>query len=85
LNPSFEKFDNDKVSFYINEGILNPLWDLLNRGGSSWRQVSSILLAESFGRDMKEIKNKKNEDVWWLLGSIELIRLGTLICDDIED
>jgi geranylgeranyl pyrophosphate synthase len=85
LNPSFEKFENDKVSFYINEGILNPLWDLLNRGGSSWRQVSSILLAECFGRDMKEIKNNKNEDVWWLLGSIELIRLGTLICDDIED
>lgn len=34
---------------------------------------------------MKDPDLGKNEDIWWLLGSIELIRLGTLICDDIED
>lgn len=67
----------------INKCIMDPIWDLLNRGGKRWRPSMGMLFAESFGRDLKDFE--KNKDIYYVCALTELIHNGTLIMDDLQD
>jgi geranylgeranyl pyrophosphate synthase len=42
-----------------------------------------LILAEAFGRDIKDFEN--NKDVYYLSGLVELVHNGSLMIDDLQD
>ena len=36
----------------INKGLLEPIYDLLDRGGKRWRPVLGMVFAECYGREI---------------------------------
>ena len=61
----------------IQTAILDPTWELLDRGGKRWRPVVFLLLVEAFG---------ENPADYLPYATIpELLHTGTIIVDDIED
>lgn len=61
----------------INVSIIEPFWDLMNRGGKRWRPVLTIIVYEALGG--------KAEDILPLTVISEIIHNGTLVVDDVED
>ena len=61
----------------IQKCIIDPTWNLLDRGGKRWRPSFFMLIAESLG------KNPANLTDFAIIP--ELIHNGTLIIDDVED
>ena len=61
----------------IQHGLVDPVWELLDRGGKRWRAVLLLVLLEGFGQDPEEYLEYACIP--------ELIHNGTLIVDDIED
>jgi geranylgeranyl pyrophosphate synthase len=59
------------------KGVNNPIWDLLDRGGKRFRPVMACLSAEAVGGKWSEALK--------LAPMVELIHLGTLFEDDVED
>ena len=55
---------------------INPIRELLKRGGKRWRPALMIMCSELFS---------KNRDIHQFIPVIELLHSGTLIVDDIED
>jgi len=52
--------------------MLDPIHDILNRGGKRWRPILGMLLTEALGGQL-------DEKIYFLLGACELIHNGTLI------
>jgi len=83
------RFDQETMNFYFTEpkytsdvdsathSLLDPLWDLLDRGGKRWRPVLVALIAEIFNKDI--------EDILPVAFLCEIVHNGSLIIDDIED
>eukprot|EP00347_Sterkiella_histriomuscorum_P004981 403358352 len=67
----------------INEGLLDPAYDLLNRGGKRWRPSLGLMIAEAYGRKIENFE--ENKDVYYIQGLTELIHNGSLMIDDLED
>ncbi|MEM3398445.1 MAG: polyprenyl synthetase family protein [Nitrososphaerota archaeon] len=61
----------------INVSILDPFWDLIDRGGKRWRPALTIIIYEALGGKM--------EDILPLTVIPEIIHNGTLVVDDVED
>lgn len=61
----------------INMSVLQPFWDLLDRGGKRWRPALTLLVYEALGKDLDEILP--------LAIIPEVIHNGTLVVDDVED
>ncbi|PSP76503.1 polyprenyl synthetase [Halobacteriales archaeon QS_1_68_20] len=61
----------------IQASIVDPVWDLLDRGGKRWRPVIFLLFVDAFGEDPEEYLPYATIP--------ELIHNGTIIVDDIED
>jgi len=61
----------------VQEVLLNPIWDFLERGGKRWRPILFLLIAEAVGGDVEKLKDFAIVP--------ELIHNGSLIVDDIED
>ncbi|MFB6088830.1 MAG: polyprenyl synthetase family protein, partial [Candidatus Aenigmatarchaeota archaeon] len=61
----------------LQESLIEPIWEFLDRGGKRMRPVMMILVYEAFGGSDKDIMN--------YVASPELFHNGTLIVDDIED
>ncbi len=61
----------------VQEVLLNPIWDFLERGGKRWRPVLFLLIAEAVGGDVEKLKDFAIVP--------ELVHNGSLIIDDIED
>ena len=78
LDP-FEQSDIEAV----NKALIEPVYDLLDRGGKQWRPLMGLMLAECFGRDLDDLQ--ANKDIFFTCGITELIHNGSLIVDDIED
>jgi len=36
----------------INEGLLIPIYDLMDRGGKRWRPIMGMIFAECHGRNI---------------------------------
>lgn len=61
----------------INKSVLEPFWDLLDRGGKRWRPALMMITYEALGGSAEEIAP---------LSIIpEAIHNGTLAVDDVED
>jgi len=61
----------------IQEAILDPIWDFLDRGGKRWRPALFLLVLEAFG---------KNPEKFFDFAIIpEILHEGTLVVDDVED
>ncbi len=61
----------------INKTVLEPFWDLLERGGKRWRPALMLMIYKALGGDPEEIAP---------LSIIpEAIHNGTLVVDDVED
>ena len=71
--PAGYKYDTDS----IQKCIIDPTWNLLDRGGKRWRPSFFILITESLG--------KKPDNLIDFAIIPELIHNGTLIIDDVED
>ncbi len=61
----------------LNKSILDPFWDLMDRGGKRWRPALMIIVYEALGGKM--------EDILPLTTIPETIHNGTLVVDDVED
>lgn len=61
----------------IQKGIVNPIWDLLDRGGKRWRPALFLLSIEAVGGDSKKYRK--------FSALPEIVHNGTLMIDDIED
>lgn len=73
FGPSRYNYDIDS----IQKCIIDPTWNLLERGGKRWRPNFFILLVESLGRNSNDLID--------FAIIPELIHNGTLIIDDVED
>ena len=58
--------------------VAAPAWELIRRGGKSWRPLFCLLLAENMGLEMAPYV-----DLLTLL--VELPHTGSLLVDDVED
>lgn len=75
-----EVFGKEKYTFSlgaIQKGILNPIWEFLDRGGKRWRPALFLLILEILRGRTKKLKDFSIIP--------ELIHQGSLIVDDIED
>ena len=71
--PSRYKYDIEP----IQKCIVDPAWDLLDRGGKRWRPCFFMLIAESLGKNPSQLVD--------FAVISEIIHNGTLIIDDVED
>ncbi|MFB6133171.1 MAG: polyprenyl synthetase family protein [Halanaeroarchaeum sp.] len=70
--PRFE-YDTDA----LNEALVEPTWDMLDRGGKRWRPVLFLKLVDGLGFD---------PDSFMPYATIpEILHTGTIIVDDVED
>ena len=63
--------------------MLDPIYDLLDRGGKRWRPSLGLVFAEIFGRDIKNVD--QNMDIYYSCGLTEIVHNGSLMVDDVED
>ena len=81
--------DFDKAELTaVNKGLLEPVWDLLDRGGKRWRPVLGMVFAECYGRNVTDSIEKgksDNDDVLYACGLTEIVHNGSLMVDDLED
>jgi geranylgeranyl pyrophosphate synthase len=61
----------------IDKAIVDPIWDMLDRGGKRWRPALFLLICEALG--------KKGECYVDFAVIPEVVHNGTLVIDDIED
>ena len=59
------------------KALVDPMWDLLDRGGKRWRPVLFLLITEAVGGDIEKLKD--------MIIIPEIVHNGTLMIDDIED
>lgn len=67
----------------VNKGMLDPIYDLLDRGGKRWRPILGLACAECLGTDISDLD--ANKELYYLMGAAELIHNASLIIDDLED
>ena len=61
----------------IQKGVVDPMWDLLDRGGKRWRPALFLLSLEAVGGDVQKY--------YHYTALPEIIHNGTLVADDVED
>lgn len=61
----------------MQKSLVDPVWDLLKRGGKRWRPALLLLIGEAVGGDTEKIKD--------FVVISELVHNGSLIVDDLED
>lgn len=77
-NLSFDKVDKEA----IDRGLLEPTYDLLDRGGKRWRPALGLMFARMYGRNVLN-EFEKNKDVFFICGLTEVIHNATLMIDDL--
>ncbi|MBU4245838.1 MAG: polyprenyl synthetase family protein [Nanoarchaeota archaeon] len=61
----------------IQNAIVNPIWDLLDRGGKRWRPALFLMIAEALNGDIEKVSD--------FVIIPEVVHDGTLMADDVED
>lgn len=82
LSPNVTVKGNVSVQSF-NGGILDPCWDMLNRGGKKWRPIFGLIIAKYFKFDIEDVEN--NKLLYKLTELPELVHNASLIIDDVED
>lgn len=73
LGPAQNKYSPGAVQ----KAIIDPIWDLLDRGGKRWRPAVFLILSEALGGDPKKLAD--------FAIIPEVVHNGTLMADDVED
>jgi len=66
----------------VNKALIDPAYDLLDRGGKRWRPILGLIMAKCMGRENLE-DFEANKDVYFACGLTEIIHNGSLMVDDI--
>src|SRR5690349_24034794 len=61
----------------IRQAMVDPVREIADRGGKGWRSNSMLVACEAVGGDPAPLTN--------YLGVIELLHVGSLIVDDVQD
>ncbi len=61
----------------IQRVLVDPIWDLLDRGGKRWRAVLVLVFIEGFGEDPSKYIQYATIP--------EILHNGTIVVDDVED
>lgn len=61
----------------VQKAIIDPIWDLLDRGGKRWRPGLFLIIAEALHGNLEKISD--------FLVIPEVVHGGTLMADDVED
>jgi len=61
----------------IQNAIVNPIWDLLDRGGKRWRPALFLMIVEALNGDIEKVSD--------FVIIPEVVHDGTLMADDVED
>jgi geranylgeranyl pyrophosphate synthase len=72
----------------INDGLLELIYDLLDRGGKRWRPVLGMIYAECLGRNVADaimMGSHQHDDILFACGLTEFVHNGSLMIDDVED
>ena len=73
----------------VNKGLLEPIYDLMDRGGKRWRPVLGMVFAEcqnfNINKSINEGNFKENQDILYACGLTEIVHNGSLMVDDLED
>lgn len=75
--PGFEHFMHGVSREVFRDCIISPLRDVIDRGSTSWRSLVTLLCIEAAGQNSAQFKH-------WL-AMPEIMHVGSLIVDDIED
>ncbi len=73
----FDEFLDGVETSRFKAAIVDPVRDIIDRGGKCWRPYLSLLACQAVGGDGIEL-------LPWL-GVLELLHVGSLIVDDVED
>jgi geranylgeranyl diphosphate synthase type 3 len=71
----------------VKKSILDPCWDMINRGGKRWRPILGLMISDLFNVDL-EASNYNDEEkklYFKLLYLVEILHNSSLILDDVED
>lgn len=82
MTPRIEIKDQIPL-FSFNKSILDPCWDIIDRGGKQWRTVLGLILSSMFIKDLQDIQ--KHASLYQLFYIVDTIHNASLIIDDIED
>ena len=66
------------------KALLEPVYDLYDRGGKRWRPTLGLIMSRCLGRNNLE-DFEANKDVYFACGLTEWIHNASLIIDDIQD
>jgi geranylgeranyl pyrophosphate synthase len=83
-DKEYEETDIDA----INDGLLELIYDLLDRGGKRWRPVLGMIYAECLGRNVADaimMGSHQHDDILFACGLTEFVHNGSLMIDDVED
>ncbi|HTV21911.1 MAG TPA: polyprenyl synthetase family protein [Polyangiaceae bacterium] len=61
----------------IRQALVDPVREIADRGGKGWRSSAMLVACEAVGGDPAPLKDD--------LGVIELLHVGSLIVDDVQD
>lgn len=67
----------------FKQGILDPGWSMISRGGKQWRPLLGLIASSIFIKDLQDIQ--KHKQLYQLLYIADLVHNASLIIDDIED
>jgi geranylgeranyl pyrophosphate synthase len=95
FNPYLlRNFQNVEIES-VNQGILTPIYDLMDRGGKRWRPVLGMVFAECYGvnvayhienpSEKQSINYAKTNSILYACGLTEIVHNGSLMVDDFED
>jgi geranylgeranyl pyrophosphate synthase len=61
----------------FNKTLVLPIRDIIDRGGKSWRGLAFLLCIDVVGGNSNKFRT--------ILGSIEILHVGSMIVDDVQD
>ncbi len=61
----------------LQQALVDPIWELLDRGGKRWRAILFLVFIDAFGEDPAEYLTYATIP--------EILHNGTIIVDDVED
>ncbi len=73
--PSSEQYEHSPEA--VQKAIIEPIWDILDRGGKRWRPVLFMIITEAIGGSAEKASD------FCIIP--EVVHDGTLMADDVED
>lgn len=70
----------------VGKSILEPCWDMIDRGGKRWRPMLGLMIADLFKVDLNDPSSCDIKALYFkLMYLVEVLHNSSLILDDVED